>query len=197
MALYADDVAALAEELGPPVVLGGISMGAALALRLAALRPELVRAMVLIRPAWVDEVAPENMWPVAEVAGLLGRWTPPEARDLFLQGETAKRLAQDAPDNLSSLLGYFDSASPGRAGMLAAIASDGPGIAEEEIAAIDVPTLVCATDEDAVHPLAMAKRLAGLVPGARLVELPPKGRGRAPHFAALHAALADFLKELT
>src|SRR5688500_15818788 len=49
MALFADALAALAEGLDPPVVLGGISMGAALSLRLAVLRPDLVRGLILIR----------------------------------------------------------------------------------------------------------------------------------------------------
>jgi pimeloyl-ACP methyl ester carboxylesterase len=57
----------LTSWIGPhessPVVLGGTSMGAAIALRLAVLHPELIRALVLARPAWIDENAPPNMQP--------------------------------------------------------------------------------------------------------------------------------------
>ena len=45
---------------------GGISMGAAIALRIAALRPDLVSALVLARPAWLDANGPENIQPVAD-----------------------------------------------------------------------------------------------------------------------------------
>ena len=55
--------------------------------------------------------------------------------------------------------------------------------------------LVCGTGADAIHPLAHAQALAGLIPGARLVTLPPKGRDKPAHLAALAAAMTDFLKE--
>src|SRR4051794_39313163 len=56
IATFADDLAALIEQrVGGPVVLGGISMGAAIASRLAVPRPDLVRAVILARSAWVTE----------------------------------------------------------------------------------------------------------------------------------------------
>mgnify|MGYP003478836311 CR=1 FL=1 len=54
---------------------------------------------------------------------------------------------------------------------------------------------VCATTDDAIHPAAHAAALARLIPQARLVELPPKGRDKPAHLAALAAALRQFLKE--
>lgn len=196
VALFAGDLAALAEELNPPVVLGGISMGAALSLRLAVLRPDLVRGLILIRPAWIADPAPPNMAPVAEVADLLRRFGPAEAQAQFLSSALARRLSLEAPDNLSSLLGYFDRPREGLPDMLAAIASDGPGVTEEQIAALDVPCLVCGSRDDLIHPYAMAERLAGLIPGARFAALPPKGRDRAAHFAALRAAIDDVVTRL-
>lgn len=197
MALFAGDLAALAEELDPPAVMGGISMGAALSLRLAVLRPDLVRGLILIRPAWIADPAPPNMAPVAEVANLLCRFGPAEGRAKFLSSALAQRLSAEAPDNLSSLLGYFDRPRKGLANLLTAIAADGPGVTEEQIAALDVPCLVCGTREDMIHPFAMAERLAGLIPGARLVELPPKRRDRAAHFAILRAAIDEFVTRLS
>lgn len=193
---FADDVAALAETLGRPLALGGISMGAAIALRLAVTRPDLARALILIRPAWITNPAPPNMAPFADLAGLLRAHPPEEARAAFLATSTARRLAAEAPDNLASLQGLLDRPRPGLADLLAAIAQVGPGVTESQVAALRLPTLVLGTPEDLIHPLASAERLAHLIPGARLVTLPPKGRDRAAHFAALHAALATFLKDL-
>lgn len=195
IALFANDVAGLAEVLGPPLPLGGISMGAAIALRLAVTRPDLARALILIRPAWVTDPAPPNMAPFAEVAALLRRHPPEPARAMFLATPTAQRLADEAPDNLASLLNFFDRPRDGHPELLAAIATDGPGVTEAQVAALRLPTLVCGTAEDLIHPLASAQRLAALIPNARFVTLPPKGRDRAAHFAAIHAALADFLKD--
>ncbi len=194
---FAGDVAALAEELGGPLVIGGISMGAAIAIRLAVTRPDLVRALILVRPAWVADPAPANMAPNAEVGALLTRLPAPDARAAFMSGGTHARLAREAPDNLASLLGFFDRAPADvTARLLTRIAADGPGVTEGDLATLTVPTLVCGTDEDVIHPFAHAERLAALIPGARLAKLPPKGRGKSAHIAALHAAITRFLKEL-
>jgi pimeloyl-ACP methyl ester carboxylesterase len=196
MALFAGDLAALAEDLGPPVVVGGISMGAALSLRLAVLRPDLVRGLILVRPAWIADPAPPNMASVAEVADFLRRFGPAEGRARFLSSSMARRLSAEAPDNLSSLLGYFDRPREGLAHLLATIASDGPGVTEEQIAALRIPCLVCGTREDLIHPFAMAEGLASLISGARFVELLPKGRDRTAHFASLRAAMDEFVAGL-
>lgn len=196
IASFADHVAELAETQGGPVVLGGISMGAAIATRLAVTRPDLVRALVLVRPAWTTEEAPANMAPNAEVGALLARLPADQAQAVFADSATARELAVTAPDNLASLKGFFArSPQPATARLLTAISADGPGIAPADLAVLSVPVLVCATSEDAIHPAAHAEALARLIPQARLVHLPPKGRDKPAHLAALAAALRQFLKE--
>ena len=196
IARFAGDVAALIETLPGPVVLGGISMGAAIACRLAVMRPDLVRGLVLVRPAWVTYAAPANMAPNAEVGELLSRLPADEAREVFSGSATAQRLAQEAPDNLASLMGFFDrTPQSDTARLLTTISADGPGITDSDLAALRLPVLVFGTTEDAIHPEAHAKALARLIPEVRLVGLPPKGRDKPAHLAALSAALRHFLKE--
>jgi pimeloyl-ACP methyl ester carboxylesterase len=266
IATFADDVAALIEHLElAPVVVGGISMGAALSSRLAALRPDLIRGLILARPAWATEAAPDNMRPNLEVGELLAGaiqesgsssvelsmrsvsvpppLTPPhkgegdspacplglnlqrfgdeehaaappppcgeglgvgvsraaldDARARFVEGETARILAADAPDNLASLLSFFDRESrASTSALLRAISRDGPGINEAELRGLNVPTLVLATDQDAIHPPALAEKLASLIPGAMLWKLTPKGVDKPAYLADFHAALATFLKDI-
>ena len=171
-------------------------MGAAIATRLAVTRPDLVRALVLVRPAWVTEAAPPNMAANAEVGALLARLPADQGRDVFADSLTARRLAVEAPDNLASLMGFFDRAPETTARLLTAISADGPGITRANLTALRLPVLVCATSEDAIHPAAHAKALADLIPQARLVHLPPKGRDKPAHLAALAAAMTRFLKEI-
>lgn len=197
IAHFADAVAALIETLPVPVVLGGISMGTAIACRLAVTRPDLVRALVLVRPAWVTESAPANMAPNAEVGTLLAQHPAAEARAFFTTSATAQRLALESPDNLASLMGFFDRAPQAdTAHLLTAVSADGPGITADDLRALHLPTLICGTTEDAIHPLAHAQALATLIPQARLVTLPPKGRDKPAHLAALTAAMTQFLKEI-
>jgi pimeloyl-ACP methyl ester carboxylesterase len=191
IAQFAEDVA----QVTPAgAVIGGISMGAAIALRLAALGPGRYGALILVRPAWLFDAAPDNLAPVAEAAALIAAGEPWET---FASRPAHARLAALAPDNLVSLRGFFER-RPGAATarLLAAIAADGPGISARQVAAIRLPALVCGSAEDEIHPLAHAQTLARLIPGARLVILPPKGRDKAAHLAALRAAIAAFLKGL-
>ncbi len=189
---FADDVARLMESVCGPAVVGGISMGAAIALRLAVVRPDLVRGLVLVRPAWVTAAAPANMAPNALVGRLLSDPSTAEAR--FRAGATFRRLARTAPDNLASLLGFVARApAADTAALLTAIAASGPEVTEPDLAALALPALVIGTAGDAIHPMALAARLAGLLPGARLVRVVAKGTDRPAHLAGLRQAILGFL----
>ncbi len=198
IATFADDVASLIEARAlAPVVLGGISMGAAIALRLAVLRPEVVRDLVLARPAWVLESAPATMRPNAVVGDLLRRYPPAEACARFEESDLARQLEAEAPDNLASLRGFF-AREPAAvtSDLLLRIAADGPGVAAQDVAALRVPTLVIGHARDLVHPLAHARTLAAMIPGARLVEITPKADSLARYRRDFQAALSTFLAEL-
>lgn len=198
LSTFADDVmAAIVQEARLPVVVGGISMGAAIALRIACLRPELVKGLVIARPAWVTEAAPANMTPNLTVGRLLRKKKTPGEVDEFLASEIGRRLAAQAPDNLASLVSFFARLPRGlTAELLTRIAIDGPGISLAQLSLIDVPTLVIGHREDEVHPIAHASAIASVIPNARLVEIPPKARGKAPYEAAFRDALLQFLMEV-
>jgi pimeloyl-ACP methyl ester carboxylesterase len=196
IAAFADDIAAMIEALGlAPVVMGGISMGAAIALRLAVTRPELLRGLVLARPAWIAESSPPNMRPNAEVGELLKHHSPSEARAIFDASETAAILAHEAPDNLASLRSFFSREPVDvTAELLVRISADGPGMTRAAISSIKVPALVIGHDRDAIHPMAMAEELSGLVPASRLAVIPPKADDLQGYRAGFKSALANFLQ---
>ncbi|MCW8207714.1 alpha/beta hydrolase [Verminephrobacter aporrectodeae subsp. tuberculatae] len=198
IARFSDDVIALIEARQlAPVILGGISMGAALSLRIAVRRPELVRALILARPAWVTAAHPMNMRPNAEVAELLAHAPAERARALFEHSATARRLAAEAPDNLATLRGLFARApQASTAELLRRIAADGPGVSEDAVRALDVPALVLGHAADAIHPLALARSLAGLLARSEFVEITPKSVNRAAYLRDMHAALAAFMQKV-
>ena len=180
IATFTDDLIALIERhIHRPVVIGGISMGAAIASRLAVTRPDLVRALILARPAWITDHPPAL------------------ARTLFGQSDIARDLAAEAPDNLTSLLGFFDRTPHDvTAALLTFISADGPGITTADLRALAIPTLVLGHTRDVIHPLPHAIALAELIPAARLVRITPKSIDRARYIADLQAALAAFLGAL-
>lgn len=197
IATFADDVANYIESnLDAPVIIGGISMGAAISLRLAVRRPGLVKALLLARPAWLTASAPENMAPNGEVGRLLEQLPPEAAKAAFLAGPVGQRLAAVAPDNLASLKGFF-SRKPivVTAALLTAIANDGPDVTDADLARIGVPTLVIGHEQDVIHPIAHAHALADQIPVARFVQITPKAESRTQYVADFHSALSTFLKE--
>ena len=198
IAQFTDDLAAWIENMDVGAVpVGGISMGAAIAIRLTVTRPELVRALVLARPAWISQPAPENLCPNRQVARLLAAHPPEDALRLFKVSDLFVRLQQQAPDNLISLSGFFDKDRAARSQpLLEAIANDGPDVSREGIAAITCPTLVIGTARDVIHPLEMAMELANLIPDAQFVEITSKADSPAAYRSDFRAALREFLMEI-
>jgi pimeloyl-ACP methyl ester carboxylesterase len=198
IATFTDDLATyIVRNLTAPVVVGGISMGAAIALRLAVTRPDLVKALILARPAWVTDAAPANMAPNAEVGRLLEAMSPEEAKAVFLAGKTSQRLALEAPDNLASLSSFFTRQPHDvTAALLTTISGDGPGVSEADLGNLRVPTLVIGHEKDVVHPLIHAQALASMIPASRLVQITSKTVSRTQYVADFHTAIGNFLKEL-
>src|SRR5437868_987747 len=65
----ADDLASFLDRMGiERAVVGGISMGAAIALNFAARYPGRVLGLVLSRPAWLDRPMPDNLAIFPEIA---------------------------------------------------------------------------------------------------------------------------------
>ena len=193
---FTNDLADFIDSLNTgPIVIGGISMGAAISLRLAVKHPNLVAGLVLARPAWTSHSAPENLAPNREVARFLEQYEPGEAKSRFEQSPTAIRLKRDAPDNLKSLLSFFSRTPIDETrALLSAIAADGPGVGVEEISRLRLRSLIIGTAQDAVHPLSLAKELAELIPEAHLMEITSKARSPRQYQAEFRSALRYFLK---
>ena len=197
--MFAEDVLAAATEYGfDRFIIGGISMGAAIALHLAHRHAHRIAGLVLVRPAWVFEASPDNLAPIRAVAALIRSHPIEEAKRRFVASETGQRIALEAPDNFSSLLGYFDR--PDAAAfvpVLADVAADGPDVPQAAVAALAVPTLVIGNQHDAIHPLSCAQTLANIIPGASLVEVAAKGIDKDRHFVEVQDAIVHFLASQT
>src|SRR5205823_14764794 len=72
IATLADDLIAFLDHLGIDwAVVGGISLGSAVAVNVALRFPDRVLGLVLSRPAWVDGPVPENVRLFAMIARLI------------------------------------------------------------------------------------------------------------------------------
>jgi pimeloyl-ACP methyl ester carboxylesterase len=195
---FAGDVAQYIEESGlERSVIGGISMGAAIALQLAVRRPDMFKALVIARPAWLVEAAPENLYPNGIAGQLMELLPASKAAGMFDASDPAYILRREGPDNLRSIEGFFlREPRAVTSQLLQRISDDGPGVSEADVRGIAIPTLVIGNALDYVHPLAYAKTLAEWIPGARFVEVAAKASDPAKYHADFRAALADFLREI-
>ena len=195
IAQFAEDAIALLDHLGVErAVVGGISLGAAIGLRIAALHPDRARSLVLARPAWVDEHGPDHMHIYQDVADLLAAFGPRDGKARF---EALPRLAEveaASPDNAASMRWFFDRDDPrSTIALLSRIPAEGPGVSQDRMRALALPTLVIANDHDYVHSLATARALASLIPGAAACEITSKTIDRARYVADFKDALSLFL----
>ncbi|MFM1770398.1 MAG: hypothetical protein RJA22_2927 [Verrucomicrobiota bacterium] len=192
---FGEDLLALLDHLRVErAVVGGISMGAALALHFALRWPERVEGLVLSRPAWLEAPCPWNVTMFTLVSTLLRRHGPREGLAEFQRTPEHRDAAARWPDVAQSLSLQFQQ--PGAAesvDKLERIITDRPHPDRTAWGRVGVPTLVLGNREDPIHPFEYAEALAGVIPGAALREIAPKSAGVERHGADVQRALEEFL----
>jgi pimeloyl-ACP methyl ester carboxylesterase len=193
---FADDGVALLDHLGVRrAVVGGISLGAAIALRLAVHFPERISELIIARPAWVSEAAPERLRIYLDVAELLAQYGSEQGLTRLQATERYRLVMRESPDNAASLRGYFAREPASTVALLSRIPAQGPGVTREQMSRLAWPTLVIANEGDYVHSIAMATVVAKLIPGAKLLIIPSKNSNRDAYVEAFKAALDEFLSD--
>ena len=160
------------ESLGGPVDLVGHSLGALLSVRVAGLRPDLVRRLVLIAPPGIRgrRSTSSYLWPLLR--------TLARSRPRFLVTLTTDAL-RAGPRNIA------------RGGLHVAGAD-----IRDDLASVGAPTLLVWGARDRIVPAADGPVWRELLPHARLVVLPRAGHvpmADAP--AELAAAIVAFREE--
>lgn len=195
---FADDLSAILDSMAvDTLVVGGISMGAAIALNFALRQPGRVKALVLSRPAWLDVPCPPNLKILPTLAKWLEEWGPQRARELLLADREYQRIQAISRDNAASILRQLDRPNPeATIATLRSIPADTPCDAPEGWRRISVPTLVLVNSLDALHPVEYGRRLAAGIPGARLKEIASKEKDPALHAREARESIEDFVARL-
>jgi pimeloyl-ACP methyl ester carboxylesterase len=202
--VFGDDLVAWLDYLGvEQAVLGGISLGAGVALNVAVRYPERVAGLVLSRPAWLDgPMPPENVARYAALARLLravgAAGDPDQAlRRVLAEFEGSddyRGLLTSSPDTAQSLRGQLtNERAVADVARLERLPVDRPLADLGAAAEIWVPTVVLAHRQDPIHRFAFGARLAAAIPGAKLVVLTPKSISRERHAAEVQRRLEAFL----
>jgi pimeloyl-ACP methyl ester carboxylesterase len=194
---FADDALALLTHLGlARAIVGGISLGAGVALNLALRYPARVLGLVLSRPAWLAVPAPENSRAISSAAGYIRQYGVSEGFARFKQSDIYQSVEQQSPDSAASLVSQFTEPRAEEAvDRLERLPADAPNRNAAQWAALRVPTLVLGTRRDLIHPYAYAETLAAAIPGAVLTELTPKSVSPERYRLDTQNAIDEFLQQ--
>ena len=210
-------VRALAEAAGEPVHLFGNSTGGAVATRLAAERPDLVRSLVLVSPALpvhrphrgIDNRLGLLLLPgVDRIVLRRMRETTPEERVRQMLELCYADVSRVDPEDLAEAVteatrrADLPWALPAFAGTLRGLVrgylEPGPRNLWAQAARVRHPVLVVTGDADRLVPLSVMRRAEATFPDCRLVVLPDIGhvaQMEAPEDVA--AICREFLAEVS
>lgn len=192
---FTDDVRALLDHLGiERAVIGGISMGAAIALRLALEQPERALGLIISRPAWLEQSRADNLQVFSTLAEFIRKYGAWEGAQRYQETAAYRQVWRDSPDSAKSLLAQFAHPRAGETVVkLERIPAYIPAHTREHWETLRLPVLILANRQDPVHPFEFGEVLAQAIPGARLVEVTPKSVSVEQHGADVQRALEDFL----
>lgn len=192
------DAIALIEHLGvAPVHFVGLSMGGFVGQRIAARRPELLRSLTLLdtspdreeRSAALQDVVLSYIYRVVGIGPVRRPVEKIMLGPTFRADARSKPIVQEWIDMLSRC---------DREGMQQAILAVArrDGISDE-IGAIKAPTLVAVGTDDVPTPVKKSRRIAELIPGARLEIIANAGHSSTiEQPEAVSQLLAGFLAEV-
>lgn len=199
----ADEVAAevrAALPTGPaarPLTLVGISMGAALAMRICLRGLLPVERAVFVRPAFDDRSLPPNLHAFPVIGELLRELGPVDGAERFQRTEPYLRVARESPAGGRGLLTQFTATdAAARAIRLVEIPRNRAFDGEAELAGLPargIRSLVVGAPRDPVHPFALAELWAGAL-GAPLERVPARDDGQAAQAAAMRDVVAGWLR---
>ncbi len=194
---FSEIVHGLLEALGiRRAVVGGISMGAAISLRLALDFPASIAGLLLIRPAWLAGPA----LPHLGIVDRIGRWQgagPDQVPALLAEDREYHDLERNNPLAAQSLRGLLTRPQANEAAsVLCDMVADRPVDSLGRLSAIESAALVFVNDGDPLHPIAIGEEIADRLPAAQLIHLPSRYLHPLEHELALGASAAAFLEKI-
>ncbi|MBV9269331.1 MAG: alpha/beta hydrolase [Acidobacteriaceae bacterium] len=184
IATLARDLEALLDHLEIcQAVVGGISMGAAVALRFAVNRPHACMALILSRPAWAESAM---SLPAREALVLVATLLAEEdwrssADEALARSRIFRAIEEVCSDSARSIRGHILSVLSRpecRASSIAYLQllpfSKCLDDLERDLARVDCPAVILAAEGDPIHPFGYARRIAQCLPNCELVQIAPK-----------------------
>lgn len=188
----AKSVVKLMDELGySTFYLGGISMGAAVSLRLALDFPQMVEKLVLIRSAWINKPMDERF---IELFDLCAHHLDTKDLEGFKRQTKYIKFSKDNQRLGDLFLAFFlDRAAHRYPSKFAFLPKERPFTEWSELAKITCPTLVLGNRQDVIHPFEYSEQIAQHLSNSRFYEIISKDVDSSKHLKQLNYHLKSFL----
>ena len=165
----------------PRATVVGLDLGGAVALRLAATRPERVERLFLVNPIALDEIPAED---ITTLQRNTARFAFRVSRGILgaapILGELLRRSVADEAHMPDKLIARYLAPYVGEEGLshllLLARSVDDEDMEDADLGRLPQPTQIVWGDQDPWVTPKFADRLADTIPGSRLVHLPGVGR---------------------
>ena len=192
---YAEVAGALLHHLGiRSVVAGGISMGAGIALNLALSHPGMIRALLLVRPAWLDHPARPHLNILEEMGSWLDLLGLEDAEQHLEMHPTFNSIKAENPNSASSIRSALTRPQAlEAAGVLRALVADQPFKRIEKLGRLSMPALVVGNNADPLHPSRIAREIHGALGDAEYFHAPPRYLAPHEHHTAVVETITRFL----
>ncbi|NRB48395.1 MAG: alpha/beta hydrolase [Saprospiraceae bacterium] len=166
-AFYSQQVIQLMDQLQiSEAIFGGISMGAGISTYIALHYPERVKALVLVRPAWLDQGTPENLKILLTASDYIDQAGNIEG---FKQEPSFQTIHRTVPNAARSVLGVFAETQRAEISrVLRAMVKDQPFEDISRLQNIKSPTLIIGNEDDPLHPYRMAETMHQHLPNSKL-----------------------------
>ncbi len=152
--VFANDVMALLDHLHVErAVIGGVSLGAAVALNAGLRYPDRVLGLVLVRPAWLNKPFPENLDLLLRAGLWIERKGVDGARATMLEDRNFRQLREQVPGAAEGLLEQFRRPQAATSyETLIRLPASVPFLEWEAVEAFQSPAVVLICDHDPLHP---------------------------------------------
>lgn len=190
---YADEIIQLMDKLNSKkAILGGISMGAGIALNIAVRFPEKVEALVLVRPAWLANPNPKNLRILCRAADWIGQV---EGATSFQFDIEYMDIEKKLPLAAKSIMGVFASSQRKELPLvLNSLVGSQPIQQLSDLKKLTMPCLIIGNVDDPLHPFEMALNLQEVIPNSQLKKIVSRYIDNEQHKRMVNELVNDFIK---
>jgi pimeloyl-ACP methyl ester carboxylesterase len=192
---YTDKLVALLDQLGiKKAIFGGISMGAGISINMALRYPERVEALILVRPAWLDKISPQNLEILIDAAEKMQQ---AGGQEEFEQLAAFQVVQKSLPKAANSILGVFAKTQRTEIPtVLESMVRDCPFSDINQLNKLKQPCLVLGNEDDPLHPFEMAKIIQQYVKNSQLEKVISRYIDNEKHQIEVNQVITKFISKL-